>query len=201
MNPIISNFSDGSIDDFPQKTLPLNELYKIDGLVSYIYYPSQRGFPFLGHAELEIKARSYTLFRQFKIRYLYRMIKLSESGHGFPFFRFYISVTPKQLRDLKKNSLLTRGLTCSMGVAEALSRQGEYTIPLPIAIFPFTSAIYLAGAKMLGSQRISQVDFHGSKNITKNFLKSIMGIAGECLNIYVLLSLGYLFFSKIKSEI
>lgn len=185
MNPIISNLPD---KNFHQKKLLLNEEFhtksKIKGLVSYIYYPTQSEFPHLGHAELEIEGYSYTLMysSNFKVRLLSNMIRSSESENGLPFFRFHISVTPNQLKDLREINPNTWGPLCGMGVAKALSMQGKYTIPLPVTISPFVSAIYLTCVKALGSQRISSIELHGGKNRMMN-LASITGVTLECLGI------------------
>jgi len=199
------------MDDKPseqihQNKMLLNKEFKnranIKGLVSYIYYPSQRR-DLQGHSELEVEGNSYTLTNMTDIRDLIkglalypfqrkdvqeqiqknskkplsRMIKCTESKLGLPFFRFNISVTPKQLNELRKGISTTNGITCSVGAAKALKQYANFKIPLPFATFPLASAIYLTTAHKLGSQRIYQIESYG--NPLDNLLRIIPGIAGE----------------------
>jgi hypothetical protein len=201
MNPIISRLTDPpSYDVYQRKQLLNEEFYeksKIHGLVSYIYYPSQNQVPILGHAELEIEGCSYSFVNpyRFKIKTLSQMIYSSEQKGGFPFFRFHLSVTPNQLLDIKENNLKKLGLLCSTGVAKSLSRHGKYTIPLPFTWSPLLSAIYLTSAKKLGSQRVSQIEFHRGKSFI-SISKGITGVVYESWIIYSLLNFSFNCISK-----
>ena len=205
MGPIVSSLYNPPSEDFHRTRVLIDEELhhesKIQGLVSCIYYPSQSKVPFLGHAELEIEGYSYRLtINSFTsiTGLLSKMISSSKSGNGFPFFRFQISVTPDQLKDLRENSLTTFGPLCSMGVAKALSLQGKYTIPLPFTFSPFALAVYLTCAKTLGSKRISCIEFYGGKSHLMNLAKGIMGVAVECL---VILSIFLGVFSVLKLSV
>jgi hypothetical protein len=195
MNPVILYLQNQPTIDFHRKKLLLNEKFvkkaKIQGLVSYIYYPSQRECPLLGHAELEIEGDSWTLMGgESKVKSLSKMINSSQSGHGFPFFRFNISVTPDQLRELREKNMATWG-TCSMGVLKTLSNHGNYEVPFPVTLFPFTSSMYLATAKMLGSRRINKIEFYREKNEMNSLAKSAAGVTLESFAVWALLYLSF----------
>ena len=171
-----------------KKKFNLNQEFKtkikFQGLVSYIYYPCQEEFPYVGHAELEIEGRSWTVMADIcHARSLSKMIHSSKYGQGFPFFRFTISVTPDQLRNLTDKMVTTRVGTCSMGVLKNLSIHGKYEVPIFVTVFPLSSSIYLATAKLLGSRRISRIEFYGGQNSLINLTKSIRGAAKEALGI------------------
>jgi hypothetical protein len=186
----------------------------IKGFVSYIYYPSQRG-DLQGHSELEVEGNSYTLtnatnirdimkglvFSPFQrrglqehvrgnrnVKSLSRMIEWTRMGSGLPFFRFNISVTPNQLDELREGISTTNSTICSVGAAKALKQYVNFKIPLPLAISPLASAIYLITVKKLGSQRIYQIESYG--NPLENLSKIIPGIVGE--SILGLVSMGAL---------
>lgn len=210
------------MDDTPSKQSidqkeKLNKEFKdkanIKGLVSYIYYPSQRS-DMQGHSELEIEGNSYTLTNAAHVSdivkelvsYIYypfqrkdaqghiqenrnikplsRMIEWTRKGFGLPFFRFNISVTPQQLYELREGVSTTNSIICSMGAAKALKQYANFKIPLPLTILPLTSAIYLAAAKKLGSQRVYQIEFYGSKKHPSEHLSEIIpGVAGESMGV------------------
>lgn len=163
-----------------------NRKAKIQGLVSYIYYPTQRENPFIGHGELEIEGDSWTLTSFCVSRKpISRMIYSSTLGEGFPFFRFKISVTPKQLSKLRNNVSKTRSCSCSYGALSSLSRNGKYSVPLPFSYVPSLSAAYLGTAKMLGSDRVKKIQFIGGESYMLNLSKSAPGVVYE---LFLLLS-------------
>lgn len=202
----INCMNDKPSEQIHKNKMLLNKEFKdkahIKGLVSYIYYPSQRG-DVQGHSELEIEGTSYTLTNATDVRDiikglvfypfqrrdaqeqvnrnkpLSRMIEWTRMGFGLPFFRFNISVTPNQLNELRKGISITSSITCSVGAAKALKQYANFKIPLPLAISPLASAIYLTVAKKLGSQRIYQIESYG--NPLENLSKIIPGIAGESM--------------------
>ncbi|PWU13825.1 MAG: hypothetical protein C5B45_05525 [Chlamydiae bacterium] len=154
----------------------------IKGFVSYIYYPSQREGPPSGHSELEIEGNSYTLLTKARrVRPLSHMIRRAEKGDGMPFFRFNISVTPSQLDKLREGVSTTNSKICSLGVANALKQYANFKIPLPLALLPLLSTIYLTAANRLGSQRIYQIESYGDP--LRNLSKIIPGAAMESINI------------------
>lgn len=177
-------------DEFHRKKMLLNEDFKnnakIQGLVSYIYYPSQKEFPLFGHGELEIEGNSYTLMSDLnrKVRPLSKMIHASLSGTGFPFLRFNVSVTPNQLSKMREFAPTTSGFICSMSALKPLSQYADFKIPLPFTISPLMSAIYLTAAKKLSSQRISGIEFYRTESSLKNLSKAITGVAVESLFIF-----------------
>ena len=169
---------------------------EIKKFVSYIYYPYQ-GSP-IGHSELEIEGNSYALTsltnlisikdiltqgrsaqghrkENRNIRPLSHMIKRTHSKLGLPFFRFSISVTPSQLDDLRKAVLIISDITCSMGIAVALKQCADFVIPMPLALSPSASALYLTAANKLGVRRIYQIESYG--NPLGNLSKVITAIA------------------------
>lgn len=177
---------------------------------SYIFFPCQ-GAP-LGHAELEIREKSYTLsniatikdkiitqvncydcYSQIdvgenrNVKSLPKMVERARSGYGLSFFRFKISVTENQLRELKKNALRINSISCSIGVAKAFKQYTDFKIPLPFAISPLASALYLATAHKLGSQYVRQIEFYGNNSL-KNRSKRILGILGESAGLVILAS-------------
>jgi len=210
INCIINCMDDKPSQQIHQNKMLLNKEFEnranIKGLVSYIYYPSQRRDA-QGHSELEIEGNSYILINMTDIkdlikglalypfqrrdaqeqvqknknRPLSRMIKRTESKLGLPFFRFNISVTPKQLNELRKGISITNGITCSAGAAKALKQYADFKIPLPFATFPLASAIYLTTAHKLGSQRIYQIESYG--NPLENLSRIMPGIAGESVGV------------------
>jgi hypothetical protein len=204
MSSISSYLQNSPPVDFHRKKLLLNEEFhkkaKIKGLVSYIYYPSQREFPLLGHAELEVEGRSWTLMYGGppKERCLSNMIRSSQTGHGFPFFRFNISVTPSQLQALREKSMQTRGLTCSMGVLKALSSYGKYSVPFPVTISPLAAATYLYIAKKLGSRHINQIEIYRGPDRMRNVAKSVTGVFVESIGISSYCYLLYLMGRKVS---
>ncbi len=215
INSIINCMDDKPSEQIHTNKMLLNKEFKNKanikgGLVSYIYYPSQRG-DMQGHSELEIEGNSYTLTNATDVRgvikglasYIYypfqrgdtqgyiqenrnikplsRMIEWTRMGYGLPFFRFNISVTPNQLYELREGISTTNSIICSMGAAKALKQYANFKIPLPLAILPLTSALYLAAAKKLGSQRVYQIDFYGSKHPSEHLSEIIPGVAGESI--------------------
>ena len=188
INPIIPylQLQDQPPNEFHKKKLLLNEEFKtkakIQGLVSYIYYPS--GTIVVGHAELELEGTSWTLLgKNAYAKPLSRMISASRSGYGLPFFRFNISVTPNQLHELEVKSMSVPGLTCSIGAFLALALYGKYKIPFPIAISPLATSLYLTAAQKSGSRRIGKIEFYGGDSHMRNFIKCIPGLAGESFKI------------------
>ncbi len=171
--------------DYKKLKLALNEEFirkaQIQGLVSYIYYPSTHYI--FGHSEVEVEGRSWTLMRDFTFgsKSLSRMIQSSKSGRGYSFFRFDIAVTPNQLIEMRENVWKIRSIICSHGALRSLSRYGKYSVPLPLTITPFISAAYLMIAKKMGSKRIKQIQFFGceSESKFKNLIKCIPGIFVE----------------------
>jgi len=183
MNPISPCIQDQlSVDTQRKKLLVSKKCDKdaeIQETVSFIYYPSQRENPVFGHAELEIDGKSWTLLNgRSSVKSLSNMITSSLSGHGSPFFRVILSMTPDQLRDLRDKTKSTQG-TCSMGVLKTLSNHGKYEVPLPIAASPLLSFSYLVVAKTLGSRRIRKIEFYGEQSVMKNLAKSIKGAVFE----------------------
>lgn len=187
---IIRDMENPPTNEFHRKKTLLNEDFKnnanIKGLVSYIYYPSQKEHPFFGHSELEIEGASYTLMSDSnrKVRPLSKMIHASLFGTGFPFLRFNISVTPNQLQKMRECAPKTGGIICSMSALKPLSQYADFKVPLPFTISPLMSAIYLTVAKKLSSQRISCIEFYGTENSLKNLSKAITGVAVESIFIY-----------------
>lgn len=186
---IIRDMENPPTNEFHRKKMLLNEDFKnnakIKGVVSYIYYPSQKEYPLVGHGELEIEGNSYTLMYGFnrKVRPLSKAIHASLSGTGFPFLRFNISVTPNQLQKISEFAPTTSGIICSMSALNPLSQYADFKVPLPFAISPLMSAIYLTIAKKLSSQRISCIEFYGTESSLKNISKAITGVAVESMGI------------------
>ncbi|CDZ81164.1 hypothetical protein BN1013_01694 [Candidatus Rubidus massiliensis] len=195
MNSIVPYLQNQPTIDFHEKKIRLNDEFgkkaQIQGLVSYIYYPSQREYPLLGHSELEIEGDSWTLMcLRSEFKPLSKMITSSKFGEGFPFFRINIGVTPNQLRSLKESEMNRLG-SCSFGVLRTLSLHGKYEVSFPYNLFPLSSFIYLVTAKTLGSRRINQIKFYGGKSQLMNLANSIPGVFVEATFIYSILLLSY----------
>ncbi len=189
MNPIITSLSHPPSMDFYQQKELLNREFdqkgKIQGLVSYVYYPSMDSFLLPGHTELEIEGNTHTLMTTYSNhgKPLSKMIKASTNENGLPLICFHISTTPHQLRDLKENVLNIQSGLCSVGVAKALSKHGEYSIPLPLNLSPLLSAAYLTGSHFLGSSRVKKIDIYAGNDPLTNFKKIMPGIIIESLAI------------------
>lgn len=195
MNRIISGISNPPSDDFFQKKQLLNKEFfeksQIKGLVSCIYYPYIGHPAVCGHTELEIEGRSYTLMipSRLKSKRLAKMINSTVHGDGYPFFRFPISVTLKQLQDINNEGLETFGPLCSMGVGKCLSRQGKINILLPFSFSPVLLTICLISKKIFGSERIGQIEVYTGKRVLKHSLFSVVAVCCEFFLIYSVLSL------------
>lgn len=168
---------------------------KIKGLVSYIYYPAQRGGAPMGHAELEIEGNSWTLFCKNSFRPLECMVWVSRF-RLFPFFRFPMTVTPQELKTLRDYvPQMTPSISCSYSVSKCLSKSIGYNIPFPCSLFPLPSAIYLKAAKMLGSKKIEKIELYGNHDrIGQSVINCLPAVLSE---IFVVSSLIALLFMSI----
>lgn len=191
---------------------------RIQGLVSYIYYPQSKK-PLYGHVKLEVEGKAWALVdhdfkaeviasaqstgadhrpqgeRSGNLNDVVPLTKLirSSSSYGLPFLRFHITVTPKQLSALRENIGKKKSVSCSRGALQALSKHGEYTVPLPLTLTPLSSAIYLTTASNLGSRRINKINFIRNKNLTKSIAKCMPAIVIE---IFVIAFIVYSIYTK-----
>ncbi|KAG6558751.1 hypothetical protein RHABOEDO_001168 [Candidatus Rhabdochlamydia oedothoracis] len=122
-----------------------------------------------------------------RIKILSQMIERAKSRTrcGSSFFRFNISVTPNQLDELKKNAVRINSINCSVGVAKALKQFTDLKIPPLFVISPLALAFYLTMANKLGSQHVSQIEFHHNSSL-KNLSKSILGGLVEAAGLFSL---------------
>ncbi len=156
-----------------------NDKAKINGLVSYIYYPTSYAIVG-GHSEIELEGRAWTLVALGAAdRSLAPMIRTQKKRGFFPFYRIYFSVTPNELKNLRESVSRTKGITCSHGALTALANQGIYSVPGLFNISPAMSFYYLAAAKSLGSKRIWKIDLHGNENEFLNVIKCTVGMYFE----------------------
>ncbi|MBS0616238.1 MAG: hypothetical protein JSR58_06775 [Verrucomicrobia bacterium] len=169
--------------------------------ISYIYYPMGRSFGYLsvGHVELEIDGTAFSLVkRRFLDKKLQDMI-MATKYQGRPFFRFEIRVTQEQFEALKKIKAWDHCsyVNCAVGVANTISHLGQYSIPLPLRLATITSAAYLACAYILGSKRVTKIEYYAdsSRNI-RNIFQCCMGILLE-----VIVISAYLFVAKKVADI
>ena len=160
-----------------------NNKAKINGLVSYLYWPTGRCSEgsMLGHAKLELEQEAWNLGLSIpggNKKPLAALIKSSEKS-GRPFMCFRITVTPKQLKALRENIGKDSSATCSHGVFKTLSKNGISAVPLPISLSPLMSAVYLGIGKQFGFNDIKTIEFYGSSNLLKKKHKWVPGILGE----------------------
>ncbi len=157
--------------------------------VSYIYYPStyaslSRGILPCGHAELEIEEKSWTLLKGHTYWKPLSAIIFKSEINGRPFFRYHITVTPRQfflLQLLGHSPSIYSSYTCSLGAASALAKLGDYSIPWPLRLAPATSAAFLTCAYFLGSRRIERIEFYSDSSRIRNIFRCCIGISSELL--------------------
>lgn len=158
---------------------------KINGIVSYIYYPT--GEAKQGHSELEIEGCCWgTIFALEKFESLEKKIKRSTTKDPFKpwkmkgrFFKKYtITVSPKQLEQLKNELYepktrptktlgilqeISSGLTyktCSYNVLTLLSNNSEFKVPIPYKISPFLTELYIKKTK---PSEVKEIKKYGNK--------------------------------------
>jgi len=187
-----------------------NKNAKINGIVSYIYYPS--GEAKQGHAELEVEGECWSVScTSIQHESLERKIKRSTTiinslmpnkMLGRYFKQYLITISPHQLKQLKESmekgieldqsstsSLLlsmAQGLTyktCSYHVLSKLSENSDFNIPMPYKISPLLTELYIKRTK---PSTIKQIKEYGKWS-------GYRGEGGECLFIISALSLPILF--------
>lgn len=135
--------------------------------LSFIYYPNQPGN--FSHAEMEVGGTAWTLIwkecgDECKNKPLDKMIKKSQSGKGYPFFRFVLNAKQEQIEQIKKIINEQKGefgLTCSTGAFYPLAQTGISNIPYPIRLAPTFSALYLTAGKKLNCNNVKQIEYYG----------------------------------------
>ena len=148
--------------------------------VSYLYYPYWGD---QGHAELEIDGECWTLKKgHTEVRSFQKRIDKRKNEpweRCLPFYRYVITVTPDELKQLKmhvgKRSFYS--IICSMDALHDLSKHAHFNLPIPFRVSPMISACYLSSAKSLGSKRITKIDFYDNKE-THHLIAS-----GQCRNV------------------
>lgn len=167
---------------------------KISDLVSYIYYPY---YGDSGHAELEVEG-ACTTYKSMACERIVghtcsfdsdmreKRVRRRDSWylvHKFPFYRYVISVTPEQLKNLSEQVGQRRRCTpiCSLDALTELARGAHYAVPLVARLSPFISALYLSMVKHLGSERIKKIEFYAGGEEDRNLI--IKGILKECATI------------------
>lgn len=146
-----------------------NEKARITNLVGILYYPTQAHYLPLPHAKLELEGKCYILCGDRKDRRSLERKIISALRGNLSFARIGISVTPQQLKELKKNVKSINSATCSKGISDVLGKYADFRIPFPLSFGPTLSASYLLLAKKMGSSRITSFDYysHYNNNIDK----------------------------------
>ncbi len=160
-------------ETFHQAKVLLNQEFyeegRITNLVGILYYPTQFHYLPLPHTKLELEGKCYILCGNRKDRQSLERKIISALRGNLPFARIGISVTPKQLKELKKNVKSIDSATCSQGVSDALGKYADFKIPFPFSFGPTLSAAYLLLAKKTGYSRITSYDcyIHYKNNMDK----------------------------------
>lgn len=166
-----------------------NEKARLPNLVGILYYPTQAHYVPLPHAKLEIEGKCYILCGNRKDKKSLEK-KIASALHGnLSFARIGISVTPNQLKELKKNKKFINSATCSQGVVDALNKHADFRIPRPLSFGPTLSTCYLTLAKTAGCSRITSIDYYSHyNNITDKVFKIAYPILGLGLEIGALVA-------------
>jgi hypothetical protein len=158
---------------------------KINDLVSYIYYPY---YGDTGHAELEVEGvcSTYKLGKCKTESFDSRMVRKRACRSTLPFYRYVISVTPEQLKNLCERMDQKRWCTpiCSLDALTVLAKGANYSVPFIFRLSPLISAHYLSIVNSLGSERIKKIKFYeGHSAHEKQRLEKIIRecIHRECL--------------------
>lgn len=196
----MKNQYDQPSENHQELTKTLNNEFKqkapIKGLVSYIYYPYADTLT--GHAELEIGGTCWTIKNdllkdendlskhdQFREGFLEKRLFKTQNGSGLPFYRYVITVTPEQLKQLEENigKRFVYSFICSYEVLTELAQNTDFHVPFLFKLSPFISSCYLSKAKELKEHRIEKIEFYGNEKT--NYLMN-MGIVSECMSIVVI---------------
>ena len=147
--------------------------------LSFIYYLNQPDN--FSHTELEVGGTSWTLIwkecgDECTNKPLDKMIKKSQSGTGYPFFRFVFHADQEHIEKVKKIIDERKGefgLTCSTGAFYPLSQTGICNVPYPIRLGPTFSALYLTTGKKLNCNNVKQIEYYGKPLFEKETIERV----------------------------
>lgn len=155
--------------------------YKKPQSVSFIYYPTGRNAPPMGHAELEVNGSSWTLLGDttYGKRPLNKLI--AKAGDtGMPFFRYIFDVNFDQIKEVKKHIYKNKwAISCSQAALYPLEKAEICWVPFPLNVSPLLTAAYLKSGKELHLNNVKQIEYYGNPSLIKSILKMLPGIAIE----------------------
>jgi hypothetical protein len=114
-------------DEFYQKA-------PIRGLVSYLYYP-KRHIGNVGHAEIEIEGYTHDPMNGNSYPHSSSLSGriAAATNNGMPFFRFFLTVTPRQMDMIKQYMPRRSFVSCSEGALTMIAECGGPVVPQPFS--------------------------------------------------------------------
>lgn len=177
---------------------------KINDLVSYLYYPS---IIISSHAELEIEGDCWSKVNNRyydKVSSLDAKARMARRGKRkifLPFFRYALSVTPKQLQRLRTNIDNECSGHCAFSALVKLSKHCDFNVPFFFKLSPMLSGMYLYCAKKMSSSRIQKIEYSGNESYIKDLVVLAPGLAVELTPMVFVILLTFLVYKINTIEI
>jgi hypothetical protein len=145
---------------------PLTSLEFFHPEVELLWYP-RTNFVIFTHTEIKIGNNIYDpLLGVHNIKDFDKAVRSAYRNSWNSFFRFKLSVTPRELANLEEFIRLTKGQrrlqTCVGGSCKMLKQFLGLRIPPPFSQIPTLAALYLTIAHKLGYKKILKVEFVGN---------------------------------------